>query len=146
MAKGEEKRERGTDGAFVAIHGATSTTVKKIFADKRTKAHRFVKTKLEIMVEEAGGPSEVTPFQWDILDRMRKYLQDLYLYREYLENLGGVVNIYGQTPKVQEEYRRTELRYGALVNEFRSHIIEEKNDYQKMIEAMKEEEKDDQHE
>jgi hypothetical protein len=134
--KPDEEKERDARGQFLPVHATGGQPIAKLFSDKRTNAHKFVETKLQMLISDGGGPKEIQPAQWDILDRIRKYLQDLYLYNEWIMKLPFLVNPYGQIPKVQDEYRRTEQRYGQLVAQFRSLIVDEKSEYDKMMEAM----------
>lgn len=135
-----EERTQEADketGKFLAVSGVGSLKMRAVFDDKRTVEHRAIQGVIDRLVEQGGGPKNVTDPQWDILRRIRKLTIDMYMYEKWLYDQEGLVDSYGRVPQVQADWDRSEKRYDALVLRFTSLIIDEKTDYEKTLEAMK---------
>lgn len=59
---------RQPDGKFLPLDGTRSRKIGEFFADKRTKPAKAIEVYKQAWVDAAGGPQNVTPRQWIILD------------------------------------------------------------------------------
>ncbi len=132
-------------GKFLPTAGIGSLKMRAVFDDKRTVEHKAIQTVLDKLVEQAGGPANVTDPQWDILRRIRKLTIDMYMYEKWLYSQEGLVDKYGRVPQVQSDWDRSEKRYDALVLRFTALIVDEKSDYDKALDAMAKRREDDKH-
>jgi hypothetical protein len=135
-----EKRSQPVDkttGKFLPLAGVGSPKMRSIFFDKRTKEYKAINMIMTHLIERAGGQTEVTDEQRELLRRIKKYAIDMYMYEKWLYNQTGMVNPMGDVPAMQTAYAQSEKRYDDLVKRFTDLIVDEKSDYEKTIEAMR---------
>jgi hypothetical protein len=141
----QRPQDRGNDGRFLPLAGVGSPKLRAVFFDKRTKEYKAIQLIMNHLIELSGGQANVTNQQREILRRIRKYAIDMYMYEKWLYNQVGMVNGKGEVPAMQTSYAQAEKRYSDLVDRFTSLIVDEKSDYQKVLDAMAKERDNDQH-
>ena len=137
MANKEPKKNKDIiTKRFTPLAGVHSPKMRAVFFDKRTKEYKATQMIMTHLIELSGGQTNVTNEQRELLRRIRKYSIDMYMYEKWLYDQPVMVNPAGEVPAMQTAYAQSEKRYDDLVSKFTALIVDEKSDYEKVLEAM----------